>query len=61
MAEDTGVMGSEAGGGRKKIQLVLPVELDRRLDQAASQARITKSELIRQILSATIADVEGAV
>lgn len=61
MTEETGATAAEAGGGRKKIQLILPVDLDRRLDDAASQARITKSELIRQILSATIADIESAV
>lgn len=60
MPEETGATGGETGG-RKKIQLILPVELDQRLDNAASQARITKSELIRQILSATIADIEGAL
>lgn len=45
-----------AGGGRKKIQVILPEELDRRLDAVAGEARVTKSELIRQILSAALAD-----
>jgi hypothetical protein len=40
--------------GRKKIQVILPAELDRRLDAVAGQARVTKSELIRQILSAAL-------
>jgi predicted DNA-binding protein len=61
MTEETGATGGESSASRKKIQLILPVELDRRLDNLASRARITKSELIRQILSATIADVESSV
>lgn len=61
MTQETGATAAEAGSGRKKIQLILPVDLDRRLDNAASQAGITKSELIRQVLSATIDDIEGAV
>lgn len=44
----------EAGMGRKKIQVILPEDLDRRLDTVAGQARVTKSELIRQILSAAL-------
>ena len=46
--------GNHTGGGRKKIQVILPEELDRRLDTVAGQARVTKSELIRQILSAAL-------
>ncbi len=44
----------DAGTGRKKIQVILPEELDRRLDAVAGQARVTKSELIRQILFAAL-------
>jgi metal-responsive CopG/Arc/MetJ family transcriptional regulator len=50
----TEMTGSDTGGGRKKIQVILPEELDRRLDMVAGQARVTKSELIRQILSAAL-------
>jgi metal-responsive CopG/Arc/MetJ family transcriptional regulator len=46
--------GSDTGGARKKIQVILPEDLDRRLDLVAGQARVTKSELIRQILSAAL-------
>jgi predicted DNA-binding protein len=59
MSEGTEAASSGAGGGRKKIQVILPEELDRRLDAIAGQAGVTKSELIRQILSATIAELEG--
>ena len=44
----------DTGTGRKKIQVILPEELDRRLDAVAGQARVTKSELIRQILFAAL-------
>jgi metal-responsive CopG/Arc/MetJ family transcriptional regulator len=54
MPEGTEMTGSDTGGGRKKIQVILPEELDRRLDTVAGQARVTKSELIRQILAAAL-------
>jgi metal-responsive CopG/Arc/MetJ family transcriptional regulator len=54
MPAGTEMTGSDTGGGRKKIQVILPEELDRRLDMVAGQARVTKSELIRQILSAAL-------
>jgi Ribbon-helix-helix protein, copG family len=54
MPEGTEATSGEAGTGRKKIQVILPEELDRRLDAVAGQARVTKSELIRQILSAAL-------
>jgi metal-responsive CopG/Arc/MetJ family transcriptional regulator len=54
MPVGTEMTGSDTGGGRKKIQVILPEELDRRLDMVAGQARVTKSELIRQILSAAL-------
>ena len=57
MSEGTGPAGSDTPGGRKKIQVILPEELDRRLDMVAVQARVTKSELIRQILSAALEEV----
>ena len=57
MPEGTGASGSDTAGGRKKIQVILPEELDRRLDAVAGQARVTKSELIRQILSAALEEV----
>jgi predicted DNA-binding protein len=60
MPEGTGLSSGDAGTGRKKIQVILPVELDQRLDAVAGQAGVTKSELIRQILSATLADLENA-
>jgi hypothetical protein len=56
MPEGTEPSSGDAATGRKKIQVILPEELDRRLDAVAGQARITKSELIRQILSAAIED-----
>lgn len=56
MPEGTETASGEAGTGRKKIQVILPEELDRRLDAVAGQARVTKSELIRQILSAALED-----
>jgi hypothetical protein len=54
MPEGTEATSGDAGTGRKKIQVILPEELDRRLDAVAGQARVTKSELIRQILSAAL-------
>ena len=54
MPEGTGLSSGDVGTGRKKIQVILPEELDRRLDSVAGQARVTKSELIRQILSAAL-------
>ena len=54
MPDGTEAATGSAGSGRKKIQVILPEELDRRLDSVASEARITKSELIRQILSAAL-------
>ena len=57
MSEGTEPAGSDTAGGRKKIQVILPKELDRRLDIVAVQARVTKSELIRQILSAALEEV----
>lgn len=39
---------------RKKLQVIVPEDLDRRLDAVAGQAKVTKSELIRQILSAAL-------
>lgn len=56
MSEGTESAPGAAGPGRKKIQVIVPEELDRRLDVVADQARITKSELIRQILSAALED-----
>ena len=56
MPEDREATSGEAGTGRKKIQVILPEALDRRLDAVAGQARVTKSELIRQILSAALED-----
>ena len=56
MPEGTELSSGDAGTGRKKIQVILPEDLDRRLDAVAGQARITKSELIRQILSAALED-----
>jgi metal-responsive CopG/Arc/MetJ family transcriptional regulator len=56
MPEGTEMTGGDTGGGRKKIQVILPEELDRRLDTVAGQARVTKSELIRQILAAALDD-----
>jgi metal-responsive CopG/Arc/MetJ family transcriptional regulator len=56
MPEGTELSSGDAGTGRKKIQVILPEALDRRLDSVAGQARITKSELIRQILSAALED-----
>jgi metal-responsive CopG/Arc/MetJ family transcriptional regulator len=54
MPEGMETTGADTGSGRKKIQVILPVDLDQRLDAVAGQARITKSELIRQILSAAL-------
>ena len=54
MPEGSEAASGESGTGRKKIQVILPEELDRRLDAVAGQARVTKSELIRQILSAAL-------
>ena len=56
MPEGTELSSGDTGTGRKKIQVILPEELDRRLDTVAGQARVTKSELIRQILSAALED-----
>ena len=56
MPAGTELSSGETGTGRKKIQVILPEELDRRLDAVAGQARVTKSELIRQILSAALED-----
>lgn len=56
MPEGREATSGEAGAGRKKIQVILPEDLDRRLDAVAGQARVTKSELIRQILSAALED-----
>ena len=56
MPEGTELTSGESGTGRKKIQVIVPVDLDRRLDAVAGQARVTKSELIRQILSAALED-----
>jgi metal-responsive CopG/Arc/MetJ family transcriptional regulator len=56
MSEGTDLSPGDTGTGRKKIQVILPEDLDRRLDSVAGQARITKSELIRQILSAALED-----
>jgi metal-responsive CopG/Arc/MetJ family transcriptional regulator len=56
MSEGMGLSPGDTGTGRKKIQVILPEDLDRRLDTVAGQARITKSELIRQILSAALED-----
>ena len=56
MPEGTALSPGDMGTGRKKIQVMLPEELDRRLDAIAGQARVTKSELIRQILSAALED-----
>jgi hypothetical protein len=36
--------------------VIIPDELDRRLDTVAAEARVTKSELIRQILAAALAE-----
>jgi metal-responsive CopG/Arc/MetJ family transcriptional regulator len=54
MPEGQEATSGDAGTGRKKIQVILPEDLDRRLDAVAGQARVTKSELIRQILSAAL-------
>jgi metal-responsive CopG/Arc/MetJ family transcriptional regulator len=54
MPEGTQMTSGDAATGRKKIQVIVPEELDRRLDAVAGEARITKSELIRQILSAAL-------
>jgi metal-responsive CopG/Arc/MetJ family transcriptional regulator len=56
MPEGTELPSGDSGTGKKKIQVILPEDLDRRLDTVAGQARITKSELIRQILSAALED-----
>jgi predicted DNA-binding protein len=53
-----GTESAGAGDAKKKIQVILPEELDRKLDAAAGRAGITKSRLIREILSATIEEIE---
>ncbi len=60
MPEGTESASAGAGDGKKKIQVILPEELDRKLDVAAGRAGITKSRLIREILSATIEEIEKA-
>ncbi len=56
MPEGAQMTSGDTGTGRKKIQVILSEDLDRRLDAVAGEARVTKSELIRQILSAALED-----
>jgi predicted DNA-binding protein len=58
MSEGTDSASAGAVDVKKKIQVILPEELDRKLDAAAGRAGITKSRLIREILSATIEEIE---